>query len=487
MDIVELSLKQLHNELKAGNLTVSDIVGAYKNNFDKTENKIKAFIHTDWDEIEKKAQELTPDKIKNSNSVLQGVPVGIKDVLMTHGVQTTAGSKILEGYKATYTATAVQKLFDAGALMVGKNNCDEFAMGGSTENSGFFPTHNPYDLSRVPGGSSGGSATAVATRQVVFSIGSDTGGSIRQPASFCGVVGLKPTYGRVSRFGLIAMASSLDSVGPITKSVEDAAYVLEAIVGHDSYDSTTTDSKPEKYTDAIDRSVKGMKIGVPKQIDLASLSSEVQEQFQQSIDWLKDSGVEVVEIDLQHLKDALAVYYVIMPAEVSSNMAKFDGIRFGQTADKADDLLSFYMKTRGEYLGAEVKRRIMMGTYVLSSGYMDEYYVKAQKVRRIIANEVKQAFGDVDAFFLPTTPTPAFEIGEKTMNPIDMYLSDIYTVIANIVGIPGISVPSGMIGELPFGVQFLGKHFDEATILALANVIEKKRGNLPQPKILSNL
>lgn len=482
MDIVELSLKQLHSELKAGSITVSDVVVAYKNNFDKSEESIKAFIETDWGLVEERAQELTPDKMKNSDSVLQGIPMGIKDLFMTHGVQTTAGSKILEGYKATYTATAVQKLFDAGGLMVGKNNCDEFAMGGSNENSGFFPTHNPYDLSRVPGGSSGGSAAAVAARQVAFSIGSDTGGSIRQPAGFCGVVGLKPTYGRVSRFGLIAMASSLDSVGPITKSVEDAAYVLEVITGHDSYDSTTSDNKPEKYTDAIGRDVKGMKVGIPKQIDLENLSSEVQEQFQQSIDWLKESGVEIVDIDLQHLKDALAVYYVIMPAEVSSNMAKFDGIRFGKTTDKSEDLLSFYMKTRGEYIGDEVKRRIMIGTYVLSSGYMDAYYVNAQKVRRIITNEVAKAFEDVDAFFLPTSPTPAFGIGEKSNDPIEMYLSDIYTVIANIVGLPGISVPSGMIGELPFGVQFIGKHFDESTILALADTIEKKRGDLPKPK-----
>ena len=483
MKITELSLKQLNNELKSGNITVSDVVSAYKKNFDNSEDQIKAFIQTDWESAQEQAKEF---EIKNKDSVLKGVPMGIKDVLMTHGIQTTAGSKILENYKATYTATAVQKLLDAGSIMVGKNNCDEFAMGGSTENSGFYTTCNPYNLSQVPGGSSGGSAAAVAARQVAFSIGSDTGGSIRQPAAFCGVVGLKPTYGRVSRFGLIAMASSLDSVGPITKSVEDAAYILEAIAGHDPYDSTSSNSKPEKYTDAIGRNVKGMKVGIPKQIDLESLSDDVQKQFQQSIDWLKEEGVGIVDIDLKHLKDALAVYYIIMPAEVSSNMARYDGIRFGQAIDKADDLLSFYMKTRGEYLGDEVKRRIMIGTYVLSSGYIDAYYVNAQKVRRIITDEVNKAFENIDAFLLPTTPTPAFGIGEKSSNPIEMYLSDIYTVIANIVGIPGISVPSGMINDLPFGVQFFGKHFAESTILSLADVIEKKRGDLPRPKILLN-
>ncbi len=483
MEITELSLKELHEELSTGNIKLSEVVSAYKNNFEKSEDKLKSFITHDWSAVEKVAENITFEQIKSDESFLLGIPMGIKDVFMTHNIQTTAGSRILEGYKATYTATSIQKLLSAGGLMVGKNNCDEFAMGGSTENSGFYITHNPYNLDKVPGGSSGGSAASVAARQVAFSIGSDTGGSVRQPAAFCGVVGLKPTYGLVSRFGLIAMASSLDAVGPITKTVADSAYVLQAIAGPDSYDGTSSQDEPDDYIAALDRDVKGMKVGIPKQADIKSLGTEEQKQIEQTIKWLKVAGVEVVDIDLEHLKQALAVYYVIMPAEVSSNIARYDGIRFGQAAEKADDLLDFYMKTRGQYLGAEVKRRVMIGTYVLSSGYIEAYYGNAQKVRRLITDECMKVFDSVDAMLLPTTPTTAFGIGEKSDNPLEMYLADIYTVVANIAGLPAISVPSGMIGELPFGVQFFGKHFSEGTILALANTVEKSRGPLPKPDL----
>jgi len=483
MQITELSLKELHDELAIGNIKLSDVVAAYKNNFIKSEDKIKAFITSDWEAVEQQAKNITLDQIKADKSFILGVPMGIKDLFMTHGTQTTAGSKILENYQATYTATAIQKLLNAGGLIVGKNNCDEFAMGGSTENSGFFPTHNPYDLTKVPGGSSGGSAASVAAREVAFSIGSDTGGSIRQPAGFCGVVGLKPTYGLVSRYGLIAMASSLDSVGPITKSVSDAAYVLQAIAGPDKLDSTTNPTQPNDYITALAKNVKGLKVGIPKQADISTLGTAEQEQIQQVINWLKDAGVEVVDIDLEHLKQSLAVYYIIMPAEVSSNMARYDGIRFGQAATATKDLLDFYMKTRGEYIGTEVKRRIMIGTYVLSSGYVEAYYKNAQKVRRLIANECNKVFASVDAILLPTSPTTAFGIGEKINNPLEMYLSDIYTVTANIAGLPAISVPSGFINNLPFGVQFYGKHFAEDTIIALARTVEQSREELAVPNL----
>ncbi|MGB0757709.1 MAG: Asp-tRNA(Asn)/Glu-tRNA(Gln) amidotransferase subunit GatA [Patescibacteria group bacterium] len=482
MDIFTHTVISLKGAMQAGELTPAEVLAEYKKHIEATDDTVKSFISHDWEAADKRVKELEVVKDKKSLP-LYGVPIAIKDVLMIHGGKTTGGSKILENYSASFTATSVQRLLDAGAVVIGKTNCDEFAMGASTENSGFFVTKNPYDTDKVPGGSSGGSASSVAAYQAPAALGSDTGGSIRQPAAFCGVVGLKPTYGRVSRNGLMAMASSLDSVGPLTHTVDDAALLLSIIAGQDELDGTSSPLDVDDYAAALSEDVKGMRVGVPSEAEIEKLDDAVQEEFAKAKQWLMDAGVEVSEVSVPHLRDALAVYYIIMPAEVSSNMARYDGIRYGSHAEKTDDLLGHYMKTRGEFLGDEVKRRIMVGTYVLSSGYVDAYYVTAQKVRRIIQEDITRALEGVDALFFPTTPTTAFGIGEKADDPVQMYLSDIYTVSANIAGVPGISVPSGMIGSLPFGVQFIGKHFDEKTILRLAKQIEVARGPMPRPSL----
>lgn len=482
MDVFNFSIKELHQAVKDGEFSIPDILIEFKNKIETTEDKLNAFITLDWDRAWQRAQELEKEKSKHKNNLLYGLPTSIKDVFMLKGMRTTAGSKILENYTATYTATAVENLLDAGVIVLGKNNNDEFAMGASCENSAFYPTANPYDTSKVPGGSSGGSAASVAARQVVFSLGSDTGGSIRQPASFCGVVALKPTYGLVSRFGLIAMASSLDSVGPITKSVEDSAVVYNYLAKADRRDSTSWAAK-EDYLKALDKKVKGLKIGIPRQTNLEKLDEKLQKEINNSRAWLENAGVVFSEVDLPNLEKALAVYYIIMPAEVSSNLARFDGIRYGGVSGQAVDLLGHYFKTRGEFLGEEVKRRIMIGTYVLSSGYIEAYYKQAQKVRRMIADDCRDVFKQVDAMLLPTTPTTAFSLGEKISDPLQMYLSDIYTVLANLAGIPALSVPTGLVDGLPFGVQLLGPHFSEGMLLSLGNVIEKQRGEIPLPLI----
>ena len=404
---------------------------------------------------------------------LAGVPVAIKDVMVTKDVRTTAGSKILQNFVPPYDCTAVARLERAGAVVLGKTNCDEFAMGSSNENSAYGPVRNPRDPSRVPGGSSGGSAAVVAAGTAVAALGSDTGGSIRQPAAFCGVVGLMPTYGRVSRYGLIAFASSLDHIGPLTKTVKDAAIILQEIAGRDPMDSTSADDPLADYEKEIGKPVKGLKLGVPKEYFGEGLDPEVRTAVEAAIQRLAQDGCEIVPISLLHTSYAIPTYYVVATAEASANLARFDGVRYGYRSRQAKTLSEMYRKSRDEGFGAEVKRRIMLGTYALSSGYYDAYYLKAQKVRTLLARDFEQAFHQVDAIVTPTTPTAAFKLGEKTDDPLSMYLADIYTVVADLVGVPGISVPCGKTKSgLPIGLQILGKHFDEATILRLGHVVE---------------
>ncbi len=424
---------------------------------------------------------------------LYGIPCAIKDNILIDGTKCTAGSKILENYISTYDATVIKKLKEAGAVMLGKTNLDEFAMGSSTENSAFGPTKNPHDLTRVPGGTSGGSAAAVAAGLAIFALGSDTGGSIRQPASFCGVVGIKPTYGRVSRYGLMAMASSLDQIGILTKNVYDSALVLSIIAGQDKFDSTSTSKDVPDYTSGIDKPIKGLKIGVPKEYFAApsvaserrrgeGLNDDVENAVNKAISKFKNLGAEIIDISLPHSEYALAAYYIIMFCEVSANLARYDGIKYGYSVTNnkkriTNNLLDVYLESRGEGFGEEARRRIMLGTYALSAGYYDAYYRKAQQVRTLIKNDFEDAFKKVDVIVGPTAPTVAFKLGEKINDPLSMYLEDVYTVAINLAGIPAISIPCGLVKEggkdLPVGLQIIGKHFDEALILRAAYNFEK--------------
>src|SRR3954467_11203536 len=417
------------------------------------------------DQLLKKGAELPP---------LAGVPVGIKDVMVTRGVRTTAGSKILGNYIPPYDCTAVARLEAAGAVVLGKLNCDEFAMGSSNENSAYGPVCNPRDKTRVPGGSSGGSAAVVAAGTAVAALGSDTGGSIRQPAAFCGVVGMMPTYGRVSRYGLIAFASSLDHIGPLTKTVKDAALVLNQIAGRDPMDSTSAEVPVPDYSKAIGQPVSGLKLGVPKEYFGEGLDPEIREAVEAAIAKLKAAGCEIVRISMPHTKYAIPTYYIVATAEASSNLARFDGVRYGYRArEGVKNLSTMYRRTRDEGFGPEVKRRIMLGTYALSAGYYDAYYLKAQRVRTLLTRDFENAFTKADAIVTPTTPTPAFKLGEKADDPLAMYLNDIYTVTADLVGVPGISVPCGYTkAKLPIGLQVLGKHFDESTVFRVGHAVE---------------
>jgi aspartyl-tRNA(Asn)/glutamyl-tRNA(Gln) amidotransferase subunit A len=405
---------------------------------------------------------------------LAGVPMAIKDVMVTKGVRSTAGSKILGNYIPPYDCTAVARLEAAGAIVLGKTNCDEFAMGSSNENSAYGPVRNPRDKSRVPGGSSGGSAAVVAAGTAVAALGSDTGGSIRQPAAFCGVVGMMPTYGRVSRYGLIAFASSLDHIGPLTKTVKDAALVLNQIAGRDPMDSTSAEVPVPDYTKSIEQPIQGLRLGVPKEYFGEGLDPEVREAVEHAISKLQSAGCEIVPVSMPHTKYAIPTYYIVATAEASSNLARFDGVRYGYRAkDGVKNLSTMYRRTRDEGFGPEVKRRIMLGTYALSAGYYDAYYLKAQKVRTLLTRDFEEAFAKVDAIVTPTTPTPAFKLGEKSDDPLAMYLNDIYTVTADLVGVPGISVPCGYTkAKLPIGFQVLGKHFDESTVFRVGHAVE---------------
>ncbi|OGQ82845.1 MAG: aspartyl/glutamyl-tRNA amidotransferase subunit A [Deltaproteobacteria bacterium RIFCSPLOWO2_12_FULL_60_19] len=404
---------------------------------------------------------------------LTGVPVALKDIFITRNVPTTCASKILGNFVPPYDGTAVRKIKESGAVILGKTNMDEFAMGSSTENSAFVVTRNPWDTERVPGGSSGGSASAVAADQCIAALGTDTGGSIRQPAACCGIVGLKPTYGRVSRYGVIAFASSLDQVGPMTKDVTDCALMLEAVAGKDPCDSTSVDVPVPAYASQLHGGVKGLRLGMPKEYFIPGIQAEVEKSVKDAIRLLEKNGVEVVEVSLPHSEYAVAVYYIIATAEASSNLARYDGMKYGYRAP-AKDLTETYMRTRQEGFGPEVKRRIMLGTYALSAGYYDAYYLKAQKVRTLIKRDFEAAFRKCDVIITPTTPTTAFKIGEKTQDPLQMYLSDIFTISVNLAGLPGLSLPCGFDGNgLPIGMQIIGKHFDEATILRVAYAYEQ--------------
>ena len=436
--------------------------------------KIGAFLALSRDRAMAKAAEMDVLAAKGEELPrLGGVPMGIKDVMVTKGIRSTAGSKILGNYVPPYDCTAVARLEAAGAVILGKLNCDEFAMGSSNENSAWKPVHNPRDLSRVPGGSSGGSAAAVAADMAVAALGSDTGGSIRQPASFCGVVGLMPTYGRVSRYGLIAFASSLDHIGPLTKTVKDAATVLRTIAGRDPMDSTSAEVPVPDYVAELEKPVHGLKIGMAKEYLGEGLDGEVRKAIEAAIQKLAKQGCEIIEVSLPHTKYAIPTYYIVATAEASSNLARFDGVRYGYRTKDSRTLSEMYRRSRDQGFGAEVKRRIMLGTYALSAGYYDAYYLKAQRVRTLLTRDFEEAFKKVDAIVAPVSPTAAFKLGEKVDDPLAMYLADIYTVTADLAGIPGISVPCGETKEnLPIGLQILARHFDESTMLRVARASE---------------
>ena len=461
-----------------------------KTNVEKTLDKadqlnetLNSFLTIERDYALNRAAEVE-NSAADDNQSLRGVAIAVKDNICTKFSQTSCGSRILGNYRPQYNATAVEKLLNAGAVIVGKTNMDEFAMGSSNENSAFGAVKNPWDTTRVPGGSSGGSAVAVASGVVRASLGSETGGSVRQPASFCGIVGLKPTYGRISRYGLVAFASSLDQIGIFGQTSKDVARVLSVISGRDKNDSTTADVEVPNYSEAIEKDIKGRTIGVPRALFGEGLDAEVRESVEKAIENYKSLGAEIVDIELPNSKYSIAVYYIIATAEASSNLARFDGVRYGFRAEDAHELREMYMKTREEGFGAEVKRRIMLGTYVLSSGYYDAYYAKAQKVRTLLKQDFLDAFGKCDAIVTPTAPTTAFKIGEKSDDPLAMYLSDVYTASANLAGIPGISVPCGVSSEnLPIGLQLVGRHWSEDVLLNLANVYESNFPLEAKPKV----
>ncbi|HEX7586591.1 MAG TPA: Asp-tRNA(Asn)/Glu-tRNA(Gln) amidotransferase subunit GatA [Patescibacteria group bacterium] len=480
-------IRDLHEKLVNGEITSVQLTEEYFARIQKKDKEIFAYLTLLKESALEQAKKVDK-KITNGEKIgiLEGIPGAIKDNMCMLGTRTTAGSKILDNYIAPYDATVIKRLKDAGAVILGKTNMDEFAMGSSTENSAYGPTKNPIDSERVPGGSSGGSAAAVAASEAVWALGSDTGGSIRQPAAFCGIVGLKPTYGRVSRYGLLAMASSLDQIGPITKTVEDAAIVLSEIAGQDLMDATSAKSSGKRYENYLTGEVKGLRIGIVREY-LENLKPDAKELMEKAIETYKNMGAEIKEIKLPYAKFSLPVYYIIMPCEVSSNLARFDGIKYGMQADDQKDtpidfstedrtLLETYLDSRRYGFGPEVKRRIMLGTYALSSGYYDAYYLKAQKVRTLIKKDFEKVFEEVDLILTPTTPTPAFKIGEKTDDPLEMYLSDVFTVTANISGVPAISIPCGKIKEkdkdMPFGLQLTAKWFDEENLLRAAHAFE---------------
>ena len=475
MNITELTVHELQEKLRNKELTVKEITKAYVDRINEKEKDVQAFVTTLTEEAENKAEEIQK-KIDNKEleGEFAGIPVGIKDNICTKGIKTTCSSKMLENFVSPYDATVMEKINNENLINLGKLNMDEFAMGGSTEHSYFKITKNPWDLSKVPGGSSGGSAAAVAANLVPWALGSDTGGSIRQPASFCGVVGLKPTYGLVSRYGLVAFASSLDQIGPITKDVRDSALLLNIIAGHDKKDTTSVDKEKVDYTKCLKNDVKGLKIGVPKEFFGEGINEEVKENLQKSIEKYKELGAEIEEFSLNIAKYSLAAYYIIACAEASSNLGRFDGIRYTYRTGEFKNLKELYKKSRSEAFGPEVKRRIILGTYVLSSGYYDAYYKKAQQVRTLVMNKFSKAFEKYDVILTPTSPTVAFGIGTKSENPLEMYLSDICTVSVNIAGLPAISIPCGVNSEkMPIGMQLIGNKFEEEKILNAAYTFEQ--------------
>ena len=476
MNIVDLTVHELQEKLKKNELSVTEITNAYCDRVEEKEPEVEAFVTTYLEEAKKQAKEVE-DKIRSGEitGALAGIPIGIKDNMCMKGTKTTCSSKMLEDFVAPYSATVIEKLEEENIISLGKLNMDEFAMGSSTENSYFKKTKNPWNLNKVPGGSSGGSAAAVAANMVPWALGSDTGGSIRQPASLCGVVGLKPTYGLVSRYGLVAFASSLDQIGPITKDVTDSAILLNLIAGKDERDTTSEEIEKKDYTKALKNDVKGMKIGVPKEFFGEGINEEVKAKLQEAIQTYRELGAEIEEFSLDVAQYALATYYIIACAEASSNLGRFDGIRYGYRTPEYTNLKDIYKKSRSEGFGPEVKRRIILGTYVLSSGYYDAYYKKAQQVRTLVSNEFSKAFDKYDVILTPTSPTVAFNLGEKSSNPLEMYLADICTVSINIAGLPAISIPCGVDKQgMPIGMQLIGNKFKEETILNAAYTFEQK-------------
>ncbi|MBL8024566.1 MAG: Asp-tRNA(Asn)/Glu-tRNA(Gln) amidotransferase subunit GatA [Elusimicrobia bacterium] len=475
MTLSTLSATEIARRVKAKEISAREVTVSFLDRAKKWDKSIKAFISFSEEAALLQADAVDKQVRAGKNlGPLAGVPIAVKDNMLVEGTRTTCASKILENFTANYDASVISSLRKAGAVFLGKTNLDEFAMGSSTENSAFHTTRNPWDTDRVPGGSSGGSAAAVAARMAPLALGSDTGGSIRQPAALCGVVGLKPTYGRVSRFGLVAFASSLDQIGPFSSNVPDAALLLQVLAGHDPKDSTSANLPVPDYSAALGRGVKGLRIGLPKEYFIDGMDPEVEKAVRQAVAVLESLGATVKEVSLPHTDAGLSVYYVLAPSEASANLARFDGVRYGYRSPRAENLLQQYEFSRDEGFGPEVKRRIMLGTYALSSGYYDAYYLKAQKVRTLIKQDFDRAFETVDVVATPTAPTAAFKAGEKSEDPLQMYLSDVFTISCNLAGLPGMSIPCGLTSNsLPIGLQLLGKPFDEETLFAAANAFEK--------------
>jgi aspartyl-tRNA(Asn)/glutamyl-tRNA(Gln) amidotransferase subunit A len=470
------SATELSQDLQAGTVSSVEITQAMIDRIDAVDGQVHAFLHIDKEDALAQAKASDARRAKGESlSPLDGVPVGMKDVIAVKDQPLTAASKILENYRSPYDATVVRKLKDAGAVVAGRLNLDEFAMGSSTENSAYGPTRNPWNLECVPGGSSGGSSAAVAAREVPLTLGSDTGGSIRQPASLCGVVGMKPTYGMVSRYGLAAFASSLDQIGPFSTTVEDAALLLETISGHDSLDSTSYPTEVPSYSAELKNSSEAKVLGLPKEFFGTGMDDEVRASIEQVIEYYRSIGYQTKEVSLPTTDLSIPVYYVIATAEASSNLARYDGIRYTSRSERAENAIDVYAKSRGEGFGSEVKRRCILGAYALSSGYYDAYYLRAQKARTLIRQDFEKAFAEVDAILTPTSPTPAFKFGEKSDDPISMYLSDVYTISTNLAGLPGISVPCGFSSTgLPIGVQLIGKAFEESSLLQIAHAYDRE-------------
>lgn len=486
MKLHQLTIHQLHALLVKKEVTSKEATETLYRRIRETDGRIRAYLLLTEEEAFRQADQVDR-KIAKGEEIgdLSGIPLGLKDILCTKGIQTTCASKILEGYVPFYDATVIGELKKKDAVFLGKLNMDEFAMGSSTENSGFQITHNPWDLERIPGGSSGGSAAAVAADECIAALGTDTGGSIRQPAACCGVVGLKPTYGRVSRYGLVAFASSLDQIGPITKDVEDCAILMNAISGYDPRDSTSVKEEVPDYKQSLKKDVNGIRIGIPKEYFIEGIDPEVEKAVRDAIDFFRKWGAEIQEISLPHTEYAVAIYYIIATAEASSNLARYDGVKYGFRSKGYRDLMEMYTQTRARGFGKEVKRRIILGTYVLSVGYYDAYYRKASQVRTLMRKDFDEAFQRVDVIVSPTAPTPAFRIGEKTEDPLQMYLSDIHTIPVNLAGIPAISIPCGFSRQgLPIGLQLMGKHFDEGMLLRVAYTFEQNTDfHLRKPKL----
>ena len=471
--LYNLTIHELHEKLKNKEITSKELSEAVFKRIDSVDDKVKAYLSVAKDEALKQAEDADKEIKAGKVKPLTGIPIAIKDNVCIDGVKTTCASKILENFIPPYDATVITKLKNNGYVLTGKTNMDEFAMGSSTENSAFGATRNPYDLERVPGGSSGGSAAAVSADECIAALGSDTGGSIRQPAALCGVVGMKPTYGRVSRYGLVAFASSLDQIGPITKDVADCAIMMNAISGHDKCDSTSADVSVPDFTKALVKDVKGLKIGIPDEYFIEGIDPEIEKSVLDAIKLLEGLGAKSERIKLPHTGYAIATYYILATSEASSNLARYDGVKYGFRA-KGKDLIDMYMETRAKGFGSEVKRRIMLGTYALSAGYYEAFYKKGQQVRTLIKRDFDEAFKKVDVIITPTSPTPAFKIGEKTADPLQMYLSDIFTISVNLAGVPAASIPCGLAkGNLPIGLHIISKPFDEETIIRTAYTFEQ--------------